>query len=71
MFSSIKMEKYMKSELFHIFLSKTVCQKYSAWVPEDPTTTCFCSVKSLSKELYKFSEPDCYTVVFSLLSKYS
>ena len=49
------------------FLSKTVCQKYSAWVPGDPTPTCFCSVMSLSQEIYKFFEPDCYTIVFSLL----
>ena len=62
------MEEYMKYELFCIFLSKTGRQKYSAWVPGDPMPSCFCSVMSLSEETYKFSEPDCYTIVLSLLS---
>ena len=29
------MEEYMESELSGIFLSKTVCQKYSGQVPGD------------------------------------
>ena len=59
MFSSMKMEDYMRSEVFLHFLSKTGCQKYSAWFSGDPTPSCFCSVMSLSQEIYKFSEPDC------------
>ena len=62
---SMKMEEYMESELF---LNKTGCQKYSAWVPGDPTLSCFCRVMSLSEEIHKFPEPDCYAIVFSLLS---
>ena len=68
MFSSINMEEYMESELFLHFLSKTGCHKYSAWIPGDSTPSCFCSVMTLSEEIHKFSEPDCYTIVFSLLS---
>ena len=55
----------MESEFF---LSKTGRQKYSVSVPRDPKPTCFCSVMSLSEETYTFSEPDCYTIAFSLLS---
>ena len=40
MFSIIKMEEYMEPELSGIFLSKNGCQKYSAWVPEDPFYAC-------------------------------
>ena len=36
MFSSIRMEEYMESELSGIFLSKTGLQKYRTWVPGDP-----------------------------------
>ena len=50
------------------FLSKTGCQIYSAWVPGDPVLSYFYIVMSLSEETYTFSEPDCYTIVFSLLS---
>ena len=52
-----------------IFLSKTGCQKYSAWVSADPTPSSFCSVMSLSEEISKFSKLYCYTILFSLLSK--
>ena len=37
------------------FLSKASCQKYSTLVPGDSTPSCFCSVMSLSEEIYKFS----------------
>ena len=42
------MEEYMASELSGIFISKTDCQKYSAWVPRDPTPICLYSVMSHS-----------------------
>ena len=53
---------------FFAFLSKTGFQKYSAWVSDEPTPNCFYSVISLSEEIYKFFEPDCSTIIFSLLS---
>ena len=52
------------------FLSKTGCQIYSACVPGDPMLSYFCIVMSLSEETYTFYEPDCYTIVFSLLKQY-
>ena len=50
------------------FLSKSGCQKYTTWVPGDPTPSCFCNVISLFEETNKVSEPNCYTYVFSLLN---
>ena len=47
MFSSMKKEEYMQSELSSIFVCKSCHQQYSAWVPGDPTPGCFCSVMSL------------------------
>ena len=62
------MEEHMEYEGFLHFLRKTGCQKYSAWVPRDPTQSCFCSVMTLPEEIYKFSEAYCYTIILSLLS---
>ena len=67
--SSMKMENEMKWISVHWhFSSKTCSQKYSAWALEDLTLSCFCSVAFLSDERYKSSEPDCYTLVISLLN---
>ena len=41
--------------------SKSGRQKYTAWVPRDPTPSCFCNVMSLFEETNKFFEPNCYT----------
>ena len=59
MFPSMKMEEYMESQFFLHFLSKTSCQKYSAWVLGGSMPSSFCSVMYLSEEIYKF-----YTKVF-------
>ena len=58
----------MESELPGIIPFKSGRQKYTAWVPGDPTPSCFCNVISLFEETCKFSEPNCYTSVFSLLN---
>ena len=50
------------------FSSKTGFQKYSACVPGELTPSCFCSMMSFSEKTYRLSEPDCYTLVFSLLN---
>ena len=64
MFSSMAIEEYMKSEIF-LFLSKTGCQKYSVLSQGTQRRAAF--PVSLYEEIYKFSEPECYTMVFSLL----
>ena len=51
----------MEFELLGIFLVKAAAKKYTAWVPGDPTRSCFCNVMSLFEETNKFSEPNCYT----------
>ena len=51
----------MEFELLGIFLVKAAAKKYTAWVPGDPTPSCFCNVMSLFEETNKFSEPNCYT----------
>ena len=62
-----KSSEHMESELSSIILSKSSCQKYNAWVPRGPTLSCFWSW-CVSEETYKYSKPDCYTLVFSLLN---
>lgn len=63
----MKMEEYMESEFSRrTFLSETGRQKYCAWVLGDPTLNCLCSVMYLYEELYKCSEPESYTLPFSL-----
>ena len=60
----MKMEKYMESELTGTFQAYLVARNILLWSPSSR----FCSEMSLSQETYKFSEPDCYTLVFSLLN---
>ena len=43
------------------YSSKSSSQKYTAWAPGDPTPSCFGNVMSLFEEIYKVSEPNCYT----------
>ena len=54
MFSNLKMEEYMESEL-----SDKNIQKYSAWVPVDPTPSYLYSAMSFLSETYKYFEPNC------------
>ena len=64
MFSSMKREGYMESELSDIFRVKRGRQKYSPCVPGDPKLCCLCTILSLSKETYKYLEPNCKNLVF-------
>ena len=46
---------------FWHFPSKSGRQNYTAWVPGDPTPSCFCNVISLFEKTYKFLKSNCYT----------
>ena len=61
MFSSMKMEEHMKSEICSIFLGYTGCQKCSTWVPWGPTLSILCSIMSVFEETYKCPEPESST----------
>ena len=64
-FSSTKMEEYMESVLSDVLRVKLVIKNIVLGFPGDPTSICFCSVMSFSKETYKCSEPDWHTLMFS------
>ena len=51
----------MESKLSGIFQVKVVTKNLVL-------SACLCSMISLFEERYKFSEPNCYTLVFSLLN---
>ena len=55
------MPSNMESEILGFFSSKSGRQKYTAWVPRDPTPSCFCNVMSPFEETNIFLEPNCYT----------
>ena len=50
------------------FLSKTSCQKNTAWDPLGPIPHCLSSMITLSEETYKYFGPDRKNVVFSFLN---
>ena len=60
MFSSMKKEEYMKSELSGIFQVNLVAKNivFGSLGTQRPTQSCFCSMISLFEETYKFSEPN-------------
>ena len=53
MFSNKVMEEYMEFEHYEIYLNKTGRQIDIAWVPVDPTPSCFCIELCLSEETYQ------------------
>ena len=68
MISSMKIEKHLEFELIGISGVKLIAKNIVLGSPGELTPSCFCNVMSFSEETYKLSEPDCYTLVFSLLN---
>ena len=61
MFSRVKKEEYMESELSGLFQVKVAAKNIVFGSLGDPTQSWFCSMMSFFEETYKFFEPNCYT----------